>query len=359
MGKNRNLGFFMIEIIPKIIGFNLFRKIGFPKMLPIFLTLSVNDWCNSRCKTCNIWRNNPQKVIEEQLSVEEYGKIFENYGKVYWITITGGEPFLRNDFVKIIKTVYRQTKPDFLTIATNATLPEKIISDVKELLAYCKDMNLIVNISLDEIGPKHDSIRGLKGNFEKAVKTFNLLKKINNPRLIVGINTVVSTYNVNNFSKIYEYVKNVLKPESFIIEIAEIRSKLYNTNLAITPKYSDYKKVLEFLLSELSKARLAKYEIINNLRQEYYKFLLFKSPIKSFEGIASGYIMSNGDVWVSYTKKFIVGNLRKANYDFRKLWFNENAKKYRQAMEETYSPMLANAFYVNFICNPMEYFKLL
>jgi MoaA/NifB/PqqE/SkfB family radical SAM enzyme len=351
----------MIELIPKIIGYSFFKKFGSPKILPVFLTLSVNDWCNSRCKTCNIWRNNPEEKTKEELILEEYKKILENYGKVYWITITGGEPFLRKDLVKIAQTAYEKTNLKFLTIATNATMTKKIISDVKQILKSCKNLNLIINISFDGIGAKHDDIRGLEGNFNKVLKTFNLLKKINNPRLIVGINTVVSTYNIKNFFETYEYIENILKPDSFIMEIAERRSKLFNINLKITPKYIDYKKILEFLISEIEQMNFVRSKtskIIRNLRTEFYKFLLSREPIENFEGISSAYIMSNGEVWLSYSKRYVVGNLRKVNYDLKKLWFNEKAENFRKMMNNgKYNNFLVNAFYVNFICNPKNYFR--
>jgi len=342
----------MIGLISRIIGYNLFKIFGFPKILPVFLTLSVNDWCNSRCKTCNIWKNDPKEKIKEELTVDEYEKIFENYGKTYWITITGGEPFLRKDLVQIIKTVYKNTNPEFLTIATNATLPKKIVFDVKKILRSCKKLNLIVNISLDGIGSKHDEIRGLKGNFNKVIKTYNLLKKLKSTRLTVGINTVVSKFNVNDFFKINEYVENILKANSFIIEIAERRDRLSNKDCNITPKYSEYSKILNFLIRKENRS-LGKPKILSRLRKEYYRFLLARKNIPVFEGIASAYIMSNGEIWISDSKKIVIGEIRKASYNFRNLWFSKSARQFRLKMDKNYRSMLANSFYVNFVCNPL------
>jgi len=349
----------MLDLMGNVISCKLYKKFGFPRVLPQILTFSVNNWCNSKCKTCNIWKYDSKEKMKEQLNLDEIEKIFSNFKKLNWITITGGEPFLRRDLSQIVETICNKSNLKILTIATNGTMPEKIALDVKKILKSCSNLNFTVNISFDGIGSKHDEIRGLRGNFKKVIRTLNLLKKIRNPRLTVGINTVISKYNVDNFFEVYEYVKNVLKPDSFIIEIAERRAKLYNENLAISPKHSDYKKILDFLIPEIQNSGLIKSEIVKNLRKEYYKFLLSRKPIKNFEGIASAYIMPNGEVWLSYSKRFIAGNLREVDYDFRKLWFGKRAMKIRNIMDNDYKTMLANAFYVNFICNPKNIFKVI
>jgi len=358
MGKNKNLGFFMIELIPKIIEFNLFKKFGFPKILPIFLTLSVNDWCNSRCKTCNIWKNNAQTKIAEQLKIGEYEKIIQNFNSLSWITITGGEPFLRDDLPDIVKIVYEKTKPRYITIATNATVPKRIVENTKRILETCQELKLNVNISIDEIENKHDEIRGYKGNYALAMRTFKSLKELGSNHLFVGFNTVISSFNVSNFANIYEQLAQ-LNPDSYICEIAEKRAKLYNLDLRVMPTDNEYEKTLKFLISILTDSKRKDVpEIVRKLRIEFYKYLINNKKIDNFEGIASAYIMSNGELWLSYSKRFVAGNLRDVNYDFKKLWFNEKASQFRKIMNsDRYSTSLANAFYTNFMCNPKMLLK--
>lgn len=350
----------MYSLLPKIISYNFFKKFGFPKLLPMILTIGVNDWCNSKCKTCNIWKNNPRKKIKEELKLEEYKKIFSNYGKSYWITITGGEPFLKKNLVQIIQIIYKKTKPEFITIATNGILTKRIVSWTKEILNSCKNLKLIVNISLDGIGKQHDEIRGARNSFNLVVKTFRKLKSIKNPRLTVGINTVISKFNIKNFPEIYDYIMQNLKPDSFVAEVAENRAKLYNMKLKITPRTNEYQKALIFLIKQQKKQNKNNVlKIIEKLRMEFYKYLISNGLMKVFEGIASAYVMSNGDVWLSYSKPFIAGNLREVNYDFKKNWFSDKAKKLREIMNKNYRTMLANAFYCNMICNPFKILKIL
>jgi len=348
-----------VSLLPKILAYNLFKKTGFPKALPMVLTLSVNDWCNSRCKTCNIWKNKPKMKIAEQLKLEEYEKIFKNFSSVFWVTITGGEPFLRDDIVEIIRIVYEKTKPRFITIATNAILTKKIVDNTKKILEICPKIKLFINISIDGIGNQHDEIRGHKGNYELAMKTFQSLKALNSSNLFVGFNTVISNLNVKNFQQIYEQIQQ-LNPDSYICEVAENRAKLYNFDLQITPELNDYQKALSFLISSLSNLkRKDAPELVRKLRIQFYRYLMSNQNVSNYEGIASAYIMSNGEVWLSYSKRFVAGNLRDVNYDFKNIWFDEKSEQYRKIMNNGYSTSAVNAFYTNFICNPKNVFKLL
>ena len=346
----------IFQSLSRIPKYMLFRKFNWPRVFPSIMTLSVTDKCNSRCLTCNIWKKRPKN----ELTLEEYKKIFDSLDRLLWVTITGGEPFLRKDISQIIKLLNEKTKPKLLTIATNGILTHSILSTTKEVLNTCPNLNVIVNLSLDGIGKEHDKIRGVKGNFKKTIETFKQLKKIKNKRLTVGINTVVSKYNVKDFPRIYEYIEG-LEPDSFVVEIAEKRAKLYNLNSDVTPQKKDYAAVLAFLVrkSKTSKIREIS-ELVRKLRIEFYKSLLTDDFPKSYEGIASAYIMANGEVWVSYSKRYVLGNLRNVDYDFRRLWFSEKAKRMRKHMEsEDYKTMLANAFYTNVFCNPRRLLKVL
>jgi len=83
----------MIWLMFRMLGYWFMKHLGFPKLLPINYTVSLLYTCNSRCGTCNIWK---KRAVN--LSVEEYKKIFKNIGRApYWVTFSGGEPFLRED----------------------------------------------------------------------------------------------------------------------------------------------------------------------------------------------------------------------------------------------------------------------
>ena len=188
-------------ILPKIPQYLLFRRFNVPKILPLNLTVSVSYHCNSRCKTCNVW-----KKKTNEFTVEEFDKTFASIGKSpYWLTLSGGEPFLRSDIVDICSSAYRHFEPGIINIPTNGILHNSIPKKVEEILTTCPESQIIVNLSIDGIGEDHDLIRGITGNFEKSMKTFDALSLLDYPNFSLGIHTVISRYNVHKIPQIYKF----------------------------------------------------------------------------------------------------------------------------------------------------------
>ncbi len=345
----------MISLLSKIISYNFYREFGITHPLPANITVTVTDMCNFMCKTCNIGRlylAHPE-IAKNELTAEEYGKIFRNIGNVFWVTVTGGEPFFRKDLVEIVHNIYRESSPKFVTIATNGYLPKKIISDVEQILQDCKKMRLVVNISLDGIGKEHDEIRGMEGSFKRVLESYFALKQLDDRRLSIGINTVISKFNVGMLDGIYAFVKDELKPDSFIAEVAENRSNLHNENDDMRPL--DYSAALRTLMLQGKNSKKLPPAVIRLARNVFYRALLSGKAHRCFSGFASACIMPKGDLWLSCVKNSSVGNLRDANYDFRSLWFSDKAESMRKEFKKPCNCMLANAHYTNFMCNPFRF----
>ena len=165
-----------------------FRIFGWPRLLPLNVTVSVTNRCNSRCRTCNIWRREPG----QELTTEEFDRVFSSLGHApYWITFSGGEPFLRRDLEDLCQSAYERCRPAILNIPTNGLLCRQIPSRVAEIARRCSDSQLIVNLSLDGVGKRHDEIRNVPGNFQRAMETLRGLKAIDAPNLSVGLHTVI------------------------------------------------------------------------------------------------------------------------------------------------------------------------
>ncbi|MEW6088094.1 MAG: radical SAM protein [bacterium] len=342
-----------MPLLNKIPVYKSFRQFNRPRLLPLNYTISLTYRCNSRCKTCNIW----QKKSDE-LTLEEYKKIFAGFGtSPYWITISGGEPFLKKDIAEIIQCLYKTCHPKIINIPTNGILTELIVEKIKIILSSCPKTKFVINLSLDEIGERHDDIRNIKGNFNKTINTFNCLKGLNYPNLTLGIHTVVSKFNVQRLPEIAaELLK--LNPDSYITEIAEKRIELDTINSDITPSAEEYAAAIDNLIGILKKypaSGLGK--VTQKLRFSYYN--LVKRILKEnrqilpcFAGFASCHIAPDGDVWMCCIKAEPIGNLRETNYDFKKIWFSEKAYKVRDYIKkgECFCP-LASASYTNMLFN--------
>ncbi|MFH0859825.1 MAG: radical SAM protein [Candidatus Altiarchaeota archaeon] len=351
----------MIKLLSKIPSYWSTYYLGWPNVLPVNYTISLTFRCNSRCLTCDI----TGREAGNELTLEELGGIFSTIGKPYWVTLSGGEPFLREELEDICTSLYRRCMPSIVNIPTNG-LAGSIPDTVKAITEAAPNTSWIVNLSLDGIGEKHDRIRGVRGNFERAVETYRGLRKLRNRNLSVGIHTVISRHNVSDIPHIYDYVMSELKPDSYITEIAEERVELDNVGSGVTPSQEDYSKAIGYITS---RTRMKDYggtsRITQAFRLEYYenvKRMLSdkRQIIPCYAGIASAQISADGDVWFCCIKADPVGNLRECDYDFKKLWFSERAESMRKTVRESrcYCP-LANAAYTNMLVNPKTLLRVL
>ena len=88
----------------KMAGYKLSRWFNIVPPKPFVITYSVTNSCNSRCKTCNLWKiysDNPN-LKNDELKLDEIEKIFRSFGKIYFFNLSGGEPYLRKDLHEII-----------------------------------------------------------------------------------------------------------------------------------------------------------------------------------------------------------------------------------------------------------------
>jgi MoaA/NifB/PqqE/SkfB family radical SAM enzyme len=270
----------------------------------------------------------------------------------YWVTFSGGEPFLRDDFFGIVNDFCRLCHPKIVNIPTNGSLPELVCDSVEKLAAAHQDINFIVNVSIDSIGDAQDRIRGSRGAYRNAVETLNLLKELKAPNLVVGIGTVISSSNVKDFSRDREEIIK-LKADSAVAEIAEEREELGNKGTGITPDAERYKAAADILISEIDagkKKGLA--GVAQAFRKEYYSYvyeILKGGPgLKCYAGWASVQIMPDGEVWACCIKGDRMGNVRDFGFDFKKLWHSPLADQVRCSIKQRGCACpLANAAYTN------------
>jgi MoaA/NifB/PqqE/SkfB family radical SAM enzyme len=342
----------MLGVLARIPLFRAYRKWGRPQLLPINITLSPSPKCNSRCLTCNIWMKR-----ENELTIDEWDKVLASLGQApYWFTISGGEPLMFPHIVELTKLVYQHCKPGIINIPTNGILksgPER----VRQILESCPDSQLIINLSLDGVGEKHDFIRGVAGNFEKFEARMEQYFALRDefPNFIVGIHSVISVFSVGHLDELIAYADQS-GADQFITEIAEPRVELDTVGLPITPSPEEYAAAIDRLIAYVeSKQYKGVAKITEAFRVEYYKLvkqILDKQDqvIDCYAGWASAQIYADGTVWPCCVRADNLGNLRDHNYDFGDIWFGEKIKEVRRsiAAKECYCP-LANASYTNML----------
>jgi SynChlorMet cassette radical SAM/SPASM protein ScmE len=140
---------------------------------PRSLDLEITSKCNLRCRYC--YHFTSAGDVKDDLPKDEWMRFFQElntYG-VMTLTLQGGEPFCRENLKELIEgIVLNRMRFDILS---NGTL---ITDDMASFLSSTGRCNG-VQVSIDGSSPSpHDAFRG-KGNFARAIKGIEILRKNN------------------------------------------------------------------------------------------------------------------------------------------------------------------------------------
>ena len=289
---------------------------------PIQLIHFVTSKCNAKCGHCFYWS---QLNTKGELSLEEIDKITKNLSDLVILNISGGEPFIRQDFAEVIKTYYRNTPVKEVSIPTNATFTEKMKKDCTDILKYCKGMELNIVVSLDGIEKIHDEIRQVKDCFKTAKKSFEMLKELQTqyPQLQVSVVSTLTSLNQDTVEQFHKEIKEEWQPDIFGMNLIRGEAKtmdLFGVSL------ENYKKF--FALQSKSRKSGAKSRIrdyLNKLRTGTNIQMVEqkKMVVPCTAGTLLGVMYEKGDVYpCELLNKRPLGNIREHGYDFQKLWAN-------------------------------------
>lgn len=299
--------------------------------LPEQITFFITNRCNLNCQHCFLWKelNKPTK----ELTLDEIEKISKTMGKFAFLSLTGGEPFLRKDISEIATIFSKNNGILRLSIPTNGILTDKIVNSTREILEKNENLNLIVKISLDGFGKDHDRMRGSKGCFKKAINTYNRLMNLRKdcPNLKLGVLMTLSSLNQDKVGSLYDFVNSEFKPDHVGLNL--IRGDLRDNTIKRVD-LDIYKKLYRRILNDSSQ----KFYLL-------YKRRVFEMLLKTIEenefqtdcyaGTLSAVIYEDGDLFPCELLNKKIGNLREFNYDFKKLWFSKKAREIREYIKKS------------------------
>lgn len=139
------------------------------------MDLEITSKCNLRCGYCSHFTSAGD--VGRDLPKEEWLTFFEELNRcaVMSVTLSGGEPFYREDLKELIEGIIKNRMR--FSILSNGTL---ITEDRAAFLASTRRCDN-VQVSIDgSIPTTHDAFRG-KGNFFRAINGIKFLKKYQVP----------------------------------------------------------------------------------------------------------------------------------------------------------------------------------
>ncbi|MBN2071275.1 MAG: radical SAM protein [Candidatus Krumholzibacteriota bacterium] len=292
--------------------------------LPIDAVTAITYRCDSRCNMCNIWKLPPGA----EMPAAAYTSLPETLNDV---NITGGEPFLRDDIVELVREIHEKAENPRIVISTNGFQSKKIAHVAPKLLAISKKVGIAV--SLDGIGEVHDRIRGVDGGFEKVLETLNQLKRIGYRNVRVAF--TAQKENVKHLGAVYDLSRQY--GYQFTTSVVQNSEFYFSTsdNQQVDP--GDLERELKYVM----KKELFSLSPKRWLRAYFYSGVLRynmagERALGCRAGRDSVFIDPEGKVYPCLTLEKEMGNLNESS--FKEIWNSEKAEKARKAVDSCRLP---------------------
>ncbi len=335
---------------------------------PIYLIFFVTSRCNSKCEHCFFYKE-LNKPKEMDLSLEEIEKVSKELGKLVWVDLSGGEPFMRDDIFEIYKIFVKNNKVDSFSIPTNGILTEKIYENVKKMLEYggVKDFNL--TFSIEGIKKIHNKIRGVNC-YDKVFETYNKVKELKKKykNFNIFVSTTLSNQNINHIQELHSEILEKM-PELDFHNFEILRGDPKNKNYAspsveqlrrlkpllvkIWKKYNYYSNKLQSMIAMNTKKNL--YEIYLRILESN------KQPFPCYAGKVHAVLDYQGNVYfceLPGVQGSKIGNVREES--FSEIWNSDKANKIRKFIRDRKCTCTHSCFQItNYIFNQKNWFKLL
>lgn len=288
--------------------------------MPIDAVAAVTYRCNSRCIMCNIW----QIKDFPEMPAEEYGKLPNSLRD---INITGGEPFLRNDLVEIIKVMRRACPNAKFNISTNGFLVDAIKRVLPEIKRIVPDIG--ISISIDGVGQMHEQVRRVPNAWPKVLETMHFCRdilKIKNIKFAFTLNEM----NYSQLKSAYDWSKKLgVQFTMAIVHSSDVYfSKKNELKISGEELERQFSHVINSLLKSLKPKNWVRAYFVDGL---YRIARGLRRPLEPFAGEDFFYLDPKGDVYPSVIDNVIMGNINHCR-NFQNLWYSHQADQARNAV---------------------------
>lgn len=313
--------------------------------------MEITRRCNLRCKMCQYidWLNGTPTGIQAdgELTTEEWLSVIDQTNRFGLITFTGGEVFVRKDFMEIFEHACSKRRVHFISNAT--MIPDdrarRCIEQAPKRLGQ-KGLNF-VGISFDGVGDIHDEIRAQRGAYEKSLNGVRSLAKHRNELgkrcPVIHINCVIQKANLECLPAMPKIMKdagadifNLLTEmrSHDVVELGHVDPGDISKDDIQNPHID--RPVLDEVLQEtMAKAKEVGIEV--RMPRTPYEAVLDHYDggydIKDFECRAiwtNLYIGAKGGVYPCFINK--VGNVR--DNTLKELWNSSQMREFRQRRRE-------------------------
>ncbi len=298
----------------------------------------VTHRCNLSCSHC-FFAGPVNAGALTDLSLAEIRKFCRSLPRpVKLLTITGGEPMLREDISGVCVTFLQGRRVRSLSINTNGYFPKKTETLAEKLLRGFPGSSFNFQVSLDGFRGTHNAIRKDPFSFDKALETIERLKKLYSGRGNFGklsVLTTVSGLNLDEATSLYEFIEKKYKVfHKFQILKEGPGNKDFCA--AHSPAYGKLCDFFKFLHDKAWSRN--EHALFNALEMSTWEHALeiYNHKERKFECLAGrkeAVIYPDGEVALC-EEAFRIGGLRENAYSFSRVWSSPRARALRAGKKE-------------------------
>jgi radical SAM protein with 4Fe4S-binding SPASM domain len=311
--------------------------------MPVYLLMFVTNRCNAKCEHCFYWSELNTKVKEE-MSVAEFEKVAKGLGPMLQTTFTGGSPELRKDLPDIVERFYKYCRPANMTFCMLGHATARIVEHVTAILERCPGQKVKIGISLDGLGEEHDKLRGIPGLFEKVCATVRELAELRKkyPNLRVDIGMTVHGMNYETVGESARWVRANLPVD--VLKPILVRGNPFNAKTIDDVCKTTYLNVIDrdspWLKGTDRAGTFTPWDFLVHSKEKVSRDIVAETshtnvaPVVCAGGRETAVIYPTGDVAGCELRSEVLGNLREKQFDFRSIWFGEEANQFRATSGE-------------------------
>lgn len=161
-----------------------------------YLRLAVTDRCNLRCQYCMPAHGIAIVDRKELLTFKEMYRITRALSElgVNKVRLTGGEPFVRKDFIKLVEMLCFNDLLKEINITTNGALISKHLKTLEALKVNS------INLSIDSLNSDNFARITRRPVFNEVFQTLELLEQSSlNLKLNMVVQSGINTHEIANF----------------------------------------------------------------------------------------------------------------------------------------------------------------
>ena len=161
--------------------------------IPLRYFFELTYRCNLNCPYCYVGDDRKK----DELTTDEWFNIIDQIPWYSFVTLVGGEPLIRKDFIDILMKTAKKTFGKLNVVSNGILINDEIID------AFIKSKMMLLSVSLDGYGENHNINRNKAGIWDKIMDNFDNMNS-RKKRPMVDIKTIVLENNLDDLVKLYK-----------------------------------------------------------------------------------------------------------------------------------------------------------